>query len=747
MLPNFLQRALAHPLRLASFATLALALSACGGGGGSPGDTGGPKDPEKPQGPVVASIVLTTNASTVSASGVDDITLTAVAKDAGNNAVSGATISFAATSGTISNTVRVTDASGVVTEKLSVKGDNTPRDITITASSGTITSTPVKVTVVAAPAVKPTVLLTAASGTLNSSGSAPVPVRALVLDVNNAVVKGATVNFTTDTGSLSSSSALSDDNGVATVNVNTASNPTTRVVNVTAKAAGATDTQVTLNVVGTKIVINAAQTVTAGTGVDMTAVLTDSSGSPLVGKQVTFSATRNPVSVKGGGASPAMTDSTGKVVLTYTGTNSGADTVTVSSMGETASTSITTVSTTFSVGVINTVTARALQTFANTNVCHPVLVRDFDGSTARSGTVTVSSSRGAIYSDAACGVPLTSSVALAGGEAVVYIKAGSPGVATLTANSGATGSSVQGVVEFVSPLVSSAVISVQTSPAVIGANAPGSTTEQSVLRAVVLDNATLGNPVKNARVAFSIINDPSGGTLSQPSEVQTASDGTATVSYIAGPTTTATDGVQIEARIISGVSSAAATTRLTVGKRSLFITAGTGAKIETPTSSTYRVDYTVFVTDAAGNPVNDVLVTASVRPRHYLKGRRIFVATWETPRDTYCANEDKDNNGVLSAAEDFNNNGRLDPGTPLNITSNVRTGTNGTAVVSMTYPRDRAYWLGVDFTIRGQVIGSEASYVGYTLLPGFVDDFKEKEITPPGLDSPYGVIASCLTDQ
>lgn len=742
MLPNFLQRALAHPLRLASFATLALALTACGGGGGSPGDNG-TKKPDDPKGPVVASVALTASAATVSASGVDEITLTAVAKDAGNNAVSGATVSFAASSGTISNTVRVTNASGVVTEKLSVRGDTTPREITITASSGSATSPAVKVAVVAAAAAKPTILLTSASGTVASSGSGPVPVRALVLDVNNAVVKGATVSFTTDTGSLSSSTALSDDNGVATVNLNTAADPTTRVVTVTAKAAGAEDKQVKLSIVGTRIVINAATTVTAGASTDMTAVLTDSSGSPLVGKPVTFSATRNPVTVKGGGASPAMTDSTGKVVLSYTGTTPGSDTVTVSSMGESANTSITTVSTTFSVGVINNGTPRTLQTLANTDTCHPVLVRDFDGTTARSGTVTVSSSRGSIYGDAACAVQLISAAPLTAGEAIVYIKANSPGVATLTANSSATGTSVQGVVEFVSPLVAGSIISVQTSPAVIGANAAGSTTEQSVLRAVVFDKATLGNPVKNARVAFSIISDPSGGRLSQPSEVLTASDGTATVSYIAGPTTTATDGVVIEARIVSAVSSASSTTRLTVGKRSLFITAGTGRTIVEPNSSTYQVDYSVFVTDAAGNPVNDVLVTASVHPRNYYKGRRRFTTVWETFPVAKCENEDKDRDGVLGTGEDFNGNGRLDPGTPLNITSNVRTGVNGTAIVSITYPRDRAYWLDVDFTIRGQVIGSEASYVGYVILPGLAKDFEDEDVSPPGLFSPYGVTADC----
>jgi hypothetical protein len=413
-------------------------------------------------------------------------------------------------------------------------------------------------------------------------------------------------------------------------------------------------------------------------------------------------------------------------------------------LGETATASIAISTSSFSIRVTDS--AGATVTTANTDVCNPVEVSNFVGATPQGGTVTVSSSRGTVYSDSLCLSVLTSAAPLSSGKAQVYVMANSPGVATLTANSSATNSTVQATVEFVAPLSPGAVISLQATPAVVGANAIGSSSEQSTLRAVVLDKASQGNPVKNAKVAFSIVSDASGGTLSQPSEVITGSDGSATISYIAGNTTTAVDGVVVQARIQSPVTSASANAKLTVAQRSLFISAGTGNTIETPSSTTYQVDYAIFVTDAAGNAVRDVTITGAVRPRNYYKGTMVLVTPtgpWAPVVSVSCLNEDVDSDGVLGIGEDVNGNGRLDPVIPMNITSSGKTDASGTATISLVYPRDRAYWIDVDFTIRGAVAGSEARYVGYTVLPGLGSDYSSATKAPPGQVSPYGRSSTC----
>jgi hypothetical protein len=692
-----------------------------------------------------------TSAATIPASGADgtEVTLTAIVKDASNNALSGATVSFKADSGTISNTVRTTDATGSVTEKLSVKGDSSVRDITITASAGSVTSPAKVVKVLASSSVAPQLLLTSSSGTLSSAGGTSVAIRALVLNQNNVVVRNTAVSFATDSGALSAETAITDVSGIATVNLDTGTNPSTRVIKVTATVAGTPSSMVQVSVVGTKIALNVPATVNVGASSDVTAVLTDSAGNPLANRDMTFSSVLNTLTTKSGGASPAKTDSAGKLILSYNPAQAGSDTVTVRALGETASSTIAIVSSNFSVGVVNA-TGAALST-VNTGACNIVAISNFVGATAQTGTVSLSSSRGTIYSDAGCSTVLSTPITLDLGKATAYLKANGPGIATLTATSSTTSSTVQGTVEFVAPLTVAAVVSLQATPAVVGANAAGSTSQQVVLRAVVTDKASQGNPVKNAKVAFSILSDSSGGSLSQPSEVLTGSDGSATISYIAGSTTTAVDGVVIQARVqTTDTDASLATAKLTVAQRSLFISAGTGNTILLPSSTTYQVDYAVFVTDAAGNAVPDVAITAAVRPHQFYKGQMVLVSAsgpWAPVVSAKCDNEDVDRDGVLGPNEDTNGNGRLDPVIPMNISSTGKTDSKGFATISMIYPRDRAYWLDVDFTIRGAVSGSEATYVGYTLLPGLAADYNSATTAPPGVVSPYGTSTSCGDDK
>jgi hypothetical protein len=183
-----------------------------------------------------------------------------------------------------------------------------------------------------------------------------------------------------------------------------------------------------------------------------------------------------------------------------------------------------------------------------------------------------------------------------------------------------------------------------------------------------------------------------------------------------------------------------------VSRKSLFISAGTGNSVAIPDSTTYRLDYSVFVSDASGNAVPGVNVTASVRPRYYFKGQMILQSAdgpWGPQASYACPNEDVDGNGQLTGGEDTNGNGRLDPGIPITVTSTGTTDASGRAIVSLTYPKDRAYWLAVDLTIRGQVAGSEAVYVGYIpRLSGAATDYRDKNISPPGATSPYGIFVT-----
>ncbi|KRB83214.1 hypothetical protein ASE26_12070 [Duganella sp. Root198D2] len=106
---------------LAGALVCASLLAACGGGGGSPGVS--PTNPD-PLTPKAASVAVSSSSNTIAASGIDgtEVSITAIVKDGGNQAVPGAIVQFHSTAGTISNSGAKTDSSGSVTEKLSVKG-------------------------------------------------------------------------------------------------------------------------------------------------------------------------------------------------------------------------------------------------------------------------------------------------------------------------------------------------------------------------------------------------------------------------------------------------------------------------------------------------------------------------------------------------------------------------------------------------------------------------------------------------
>ncbi|WP_343732037.1 Ig-like domain-containing protein [Duganella sp.] len=704
--------------------------SACGGGGGSPGTNANGVAPSK-----AASVTLTASASTIASSGLDgtEVTLTAIVKDAGGNALAGESVSFTASSGTVSSVNRVTNTAGQVEEKLSVKGDSTPRTITITAKAGNATSAPVQIQVVTA---VPTLSLTTDSGTLASAGTAgnEVTVTALVRDANNTVMPNVSVDLKTDSGSLSLTNRVTNAQGIVTEKLSTGGDPTSRTIKITATVAGAAPVTTIVNVSGNKLTINASPTINAGAIADVTVKLVDSAGNALVGKPVTFSSNANSLTVKGGGA--AVTNAGGQLVLSYAASGGTADVITVKSMGEIASAGIAINSSTFAIRVLDG--SGNVETTAPIGGCQQVAVTNAPGA-----SVTISSSRGTVYSDAACTSVLGSAVTLSGGAASAYVNATSPGVATLTANAG--GQTTQTDLEFVAPVTNLTTISVQADPAVLGVNTPGSTSQQTTLRAIVRDGTAQNNLVKNATVAFSIISDPSGGTLTQPAVVTTGSDGVATTSFIAGTAATATDGVRIQAKLIGG-SGPSAIAKLTVGAKSLFISAGTGNTVGLPSSATYQMDYAVIVTDAAGNAVSGIKLTASVLPVKYYKGYLTYTAPtgpWEPQARVECNNEDVNSNGILDAGEDYNGNGVLDPGIPVTVTPSVTTDASGRAMVSLVYPRDRVYWLDVNLTIRGQASGTEASYTSLVHLMGLSTDYSSQTVSPPGRNSPYGTSTQC----
>lgn len=751
-------------------------ITACGGGGGSGGNVNGV--PSTNTGTATAdakaaSIIITVSSDTMASVG-GKVDFSVLVKDANNNVVPGATVAIKSDFGVISrnNATRMTDANGLVSETLTNPGDSTERVITITAAVGSVAPVTKQVQVIAA---RPTLLLTSSSGTLDSAGAAgtEATITALVRDAGNNVIKDVAVELSADNGaSLTNTKRTTNENGVVTEKLSTGGDPTKRTIKVKAKVAGAEEKTIEVLVAGHQIKISTNGSANLNLVSKVSAILTDSAGKPIPGVKMSFSALINPNGISESGTgklAEAVTDSQGQVQLDFKPSTGPSDTITVSALGVTEKSTITVNTLTFTVTALDA--NNAALTSAYVNDCVRFRSRITNNGTPVAGSVTLNSSRGNVYSNATCTTALAAPVTMdANGDAFAYVLATTPGNTSLVSNlQGSSPATSTSELEFVAKLVSTANISLQVDPAVVSTGKP------STLKAVVRDGTALNNLVKNATVVFSIVSDPSGGTLAQPSVVKTGSDGSASVVYTGGAVATSLNGVTLQAKIQDSVVPEStgknpARANLTVSGQSLFISAGTGNTIS-PGSSTanYTTDYIVYVTDATGNAVNNATITASVLPRTYYKGVMQFVETYTTVIDATtvppttridiqngpwhipfrsgayigCNNEDTNGNGILDPGEDINNSGRLEPGIPVVVTSSQTTNANGTAVVTLSYPKDRAFWTTVDITIRARVQGTEATYVAYAVLPGLDTDYGNSAASPPGQISPYGSVLSC----
>jgi hypothetical protein len=582
-----------------------------------------------------------------------------------------------------------------------------------------------QVTTPGGPTTVAVLTLITSSPQIPSDGSAPATITALVRDANNNVVSGVPVLFSSSSGSLVvSQPATTDDNGVLTATLSTAGDQTNRAINVTGTAGSATSV-VTVNVVGTTISLSGPSSLALGGTGNYSVVLTNAGNLGIGNASVAITSSRG----NGVSQNPIFTDSLGRASFTYSATNGGADTLTVTALGIQATQAVTVSSDQFTftspapntevaLGANVLVTARWLQN--NVGVAN----QPVNFATTR-GTL----STGTVNTDAA-------------GDASVTVMATNAGPAVITATNSA-GTSIQLPIEFVA--TTPATLDLQADPFTVP------TTQQSAITAIVRD--ANGNLVKNQLVNF-VLNDITGGSLSV-AQATTNSQGRAQTFYNAGGTTSAVDAVRIDAT----VQGTAVTdfVNLTVARREVFISIGTGNEIEEPNTAQYKKEWVIQVTDAQGNGVAGVIVTASILSLRYWEGTRvpaIAPATgWATDAQppAGCPDEDVNRNGVLDAGEDLNTSGRVEAGNVLTVTphggsgSAVTTDANGFALLDVFYPQEFAYWLEVTLEARTSVQGTEFKESTTFVPPGSANDFNSTSNAAPGMVSPFGQDGVCAT--
>jgi len=635
-------------------------------------------------------------------------------------------IPFAA-AGTFSIGAAVASGGGAyaVGDVLTVQGGTavTPAQLTVSqVASGRITA--VTVTNAGEYTALPTSPATVTGG--SGSGATFTVSQNITVKLTGGMVNGKTIMFNATRGTLSSSTAPTNAAGVATVSItqsSAAGNSGGAVVTATCTDCSpqisasvpvqfnaTTPATVKLQASPSTVAINGTSTITA--------TLRDANDNLVANQLVQFTLTDD----SGGGLlqSSGTTDSSGKVTVTY-------------QAGSTA-------------GSLNG--AKITATNSSIGAGSPTYyiesgVGDGTGSGYAVGEILTVVGGTPTPAGAAAQLKVVS-VAGAGGITAVTVTAGGTYTSSPTNPASVTGGTGTGAIfNLVSAVASpnTSVTSVSPVPATGSGYAVG-------------DILTVTGGTFTTAAQLKVVSVTGAGGIT----AVTVTDGGTYTSSPANPASV-TGGTGTGA-IFNLTPEKNGTVALTVGGQALRIVLGTGNTITALNSTQYQLPYSVLVTDSAGNPppagsVVDLVMNAI----SYQKGVETFGTVWApnyavncstdpdcTPT-TYpifgCLNEDANLNGVLDPGEDYNGNGILDPGNVVSVPSSVTLDSNGSGQFSITYQKDRAYWVEIFLTATINVNGNQGTTTASFVLPGLASDFNQQTDAPPGQTSPYGTASSC----
>jgi hypothetical protein len=561
---------------------------------------------------------------------------------------------------------------------------------------------------------------------LSSAANSSVTFTVVAKDASNQAIPNQTVTFSASSGNLSGALPAphtgSAGEAITGVSLSPGADPTNRDITVTLTASGISRT-VTVPVVGTALSLSGDASILLAGVTTYTARAVDSAGRAVAGVPLTVT------SSLGNNLNPSSltTDSQGAATFIYTANRSGQDTLAVSGLGTTARTNVSVSADDFEFE------SPASGTTVVVGGSQVVTVRFLTGGVGAAGrAVTFSTTRGTVNP--------SSTTTDANGRASAVVSSTTSGPASIIAQVASAQTTLP--VTFVATTPATLVL--QANPGTVAPNT-GSTTvvNQSTLQAIVRDAA--GNPVAGRVVNFSAIADGSNGTIS-PGSGTTDANGTVVAQFIPGGLTTAADGVRIQATVQGTTITGSAS--LTVSGQALFISISYGNVIENLNSTTYKKEFSVYVTDASGAPAANRIVDLSVMADTYGKGVLAYNGDfWDYSPSVpavFCPNEDVNRNGILNTGEDTNNDGRLWPGLPIVVSpASVTTASNGFATFFLQYGENFVPWLDATITARASVGGTESVQTQRYFLEGVSTDFSTETTPPAGAVSPFGTGRSC----
>lgn len=568
--------------------------------------------------------------------------------------------------------------------------------------------------------------------TIQTNGSATVTVSATLKDAKNAVVPGATVTFTADSGTISASTATTNTSGVASITFNSNNDKTNRTVNFTA-TSGTLSQASSIVVQGTRIGFGGDTSAVSGKTVSMSVTLLDGAGKAIPNRAVTLTS-------KLGNAVPATvtTDTNGQATINFVPAVAGTDTITASALGASLTQDIV-------ISAVNfAFSSPAADSKVVVNTCQPVSVQLL-GTSSTHSKFTVS--RGQVYADSACSSGAAEQlVAFSGTTATAYVKSPGAGSATVYAELSGSASAAKASqsIKFVATVPNSIVV--QSDPSVVAVNGSASVT------AIVKD--ANGNPVSGQSVNFAA---PAGGGQPLPTNAVTNDSGVASTTFTADSTISGKDSIQVVATV-SGIP--AATTTLTVAGQAVNVVIGTDnivTSLDSPPR--YRKEWGVIVSDPASGPIRNQSVTISLRGIAFDKGAFVIPegkTKWEqSVTFSGCPAEDANNNGSIDPGElgDLDGDNYYEPNgaaivrSPTSsggLSATVTTDDSGAATFYVEYLRSYGSWVKVELNATAAVAGKNSSATRSFYLPVPSSELLDKDVDPSFKISPFGTIGSCF---
>lgn len=642
----------------------------------------------------------------------------------------------------------LTNSSGIATIGLVVGQDSGSGLVTGTLSSGEADSIGFNSEGTTAAVESPASMqLLADALQLSSSGADTIQLSAIVKNAQNVLLENVTVEFSANSGaSIENTQPVTDNLGTARANLSTTNNPENRIITAVASISGFPDLtqEIDISVVGTTLSISGLNSVIVGDSVELIALLEDSDDTGISGEVVSLSASdENGVDASAFLSTSTVTTSlSGQVAFDFTANLSGNYTITATALNSSSVFTLSVQEDQFS--FVDAPDINNIEEDLELNQSHTLTVQWLKDNTPVVGAnVSLSATRGSLAE--------SSLITDNNGEVQFTISSDNAGVSTILAvgtdsDNDVISASTQ--IAFIATTPNSVLV--DATPDSIGPD-----NQTSTISAIVRDASD--NLVGNQVVSFSVF-DVANGTL-DPAQATTDRNGIASTVY-----TSSSDSANEAVVITASVSGVEGQATLTVGDTARDIVIGTGNLIESPENSTYQKEFSVFVTDADGNPVPNADVFMSVTPPRITEGIAFFKGTWLFDEDagiylptgadgltstpqvqtdvTGCLNEDVNFNGILDAGEDTNGDGMLTPGNVATITPSVTTDENGQALVFVTYPRQFGSWARVKITARSESSGSESRESLFFGLGVAVDDLSTEGVPPPS--SPQGVGNNCF---